>query len=90
MIGPKSWLGYPQLSLAYGIRTLERAESTNWGAGFYEPTNTETGLTVIAKVNPTTQSCFATEAQGSVRPTSGTIRATRLRGKKAIANKLRC
>ena len=85
MIGPKSWLGYPQLSLSHGIRTLESAGSTNWGAGFYEPTNTEIGLMVIAKVNPITQSCFATEVQGSARLTSGKSNAPQ--GRKAIANK---
>ena len=62
-----SWPGYRHLSLVYGTRTFESAESKMWGNGFYKPRNLEAGALVVGEMNLMGQFCFAMETRGSVR-----------------------
>jgi len=50
---------------------LEPTESRMWESGSFEQRNIRIGSMAFAVGNPVIQSCFATETQGSAKPTSG-------------------
>ena len=67
----KFWPGYLHLSLRYGTATFKPVVLARWETGFYKLKNIGIGLVVSVRLNLVVQLCFATEVQGSARPTLG-------------------
>ena len=63
--------GYLRWNHAHGIVISQSIESQVWETGSLKQRNFGIGSMVVAVESPVIRPCFATELQGSVRPTSG-------------------